>query len=228
MIEGNDRERGNGYGGSRWLVHRDYLTLMNGMRRENLDRLRSAFQTRSKGPRRPLENILKPTPRNKIAFFSFLKPADKLHRRGSKRNARPLPVISGWRRSAAGRPACRSAAIPGPRNGIAPGVEQRRDRGGMAFKRGKVQRGAAFALNPASVLPEEKVAPKTGGFDSTAFVHRIEGVAFLILSGKFIGYLPVHYAAGWVDAGCMRSILPGGCKPKSKSRRGPVLSPIAH
>ena len=122
----------------------------------------------------------------------------------------------------------RDAAIPGPRNGIASGFAQRRDCGGMAFKRGDVQRGAAFALNPASVLPEEKVAPKTGGFDSTAFVHRIEGVAFLILSGKFIGYLPVHYAAGWVDAGCMRSILPGGCKPKSKSRRGPVLSPIAH
>ena len=60
-------------------------------------------QGRSNGFQRAFENILKPIPRNKIAFFSVLKPRDKLHRRGSKRNARPLPVISGGRRSAAGR-----------------------------------------------------------------------------------------------------------------------------
>jgi len=63
----------------------------------------------------------------------------------------PCPY-SGGRRSAAGRRACRSAAnlrdeierdaaIPGPRNGIAPGLNQRRDRGAMAFLRGNVQRG---------------------------------------------------------------------------------------
>nr|WP_313771611.1 hypothetical protein [Pseudomonas protegens] len=27
-----------------------------------------------------------------------------------------------------------------------------------------------------------------------------EGVAFLILSGEYIGYLPSHYAQRWVDA----------------------------
>ena len=42
----------------------------------------------------------------------------------------------------------RDAAIPGPRNGIGSGLNQRRDRGAMAFKRGKVQRGGAKLLVP--------------------------------------------------------------------------------
>lgn len=33
-----------------------------------------------------------------------------------------------------------------------------------------------------------------------------EGIAFLILSGRYIGYLPTHYAERWVRDGKMRSI----------------------
>lgn len=57
-------------------------------------------------------------------------------------------------------------------------------------------------------LSEEQVAPKTAHLASGASAHQVEGVAFMILSGKFIGYLPVHYAARWVKEGRMRSLLP--------------------
>ena len=35
-----------------------------------------------------------------------------------------------------------------------------------------------------------------------------EGVAFLVLSGEYIGFLPTHYAERWVQAGRMRTLLP--------------------
>jgi DNA-binding transcriptional LysR family regulator len=35
-----------------------------------------------------------------------------------------------------------------------------------------------------------------------------EGIAFLILSGRYIGYLPDHFAANWVRDGKMRALLP--------------------
>lgn len=35
-----------------------------------------------------------------------------------------------------------------------------------------------------------------------------EGVAFLILTGRFVGFLPDHYAAHWVEKGMMRAIAP--------------------
>ena len=35
-----------------------------------------------------------------------------------------------------------------------------------------------------------------------------EGVAFLILTGRYLGFLPDHYAKRWVDEGLMRSVLP--------------------
>ncbi len=35
-----------------------------------------------------------------------------------------------------------------------------------------------------------------------------EGVAFLILTGRYVGFLPDHYAKRWVNEGKMRAILP--------------------
>ena len=35
-----------------------------------------------------------------------------------------------------------------------------------------------------------------------------EGIAHLILSGHFIGYLPEHFASSWVDKGLFKAILP--------------------
>ena len=43
---------------------------------------------------------------------------------------------------------------------------------------------------------------------ASASSYQAEGLAFLILSGRFIGYLPRRYAALWVERGMMRALLP--------------------
>jgi len=45
--------------------------------------------------------------------------------------------------------------------------------------------------------------------NNTATATDREGVAFLILTGRYIGYLPTHYAQLWVDQGRMRAVRPG-------------------
>lgn len=72
---------------------------------------------------------------------------------------------------------------------------------------------AARDLNSAELvrrayLSEQQVAPKTAHLAAGAAAHQVEGVAFMILSGNYLGYLPVHYAARWVKEGRMRSLLP--------------------
>jgi DNA-binding transcriptional LysR family regulator len=42
--------------------------------------------------------------------------------------------------------------------------------------------------------------------DATAYDQ--EAVAHLVLSGRYLGYLPEHYAAGFVGEGKMRALLP--------------------
>lgn len=65
-----------------------------------------------------------------------------------------------------------------------------------------------FELVRRAYLSEAQVAPKTAHLAAEAAAHQVEGVAFMILSGKYLGYLPVHYAARWVKEGRMRSLLP--------------------
>jgi len=43
-----------------------------------------------------------------------------------------------------------------------------------------------------------------------------EGIAFLVLTGKYIGYLPDHYAEQWVATGRMRAIRPQHCSYQSE------------
>ncbi len=74
---------------------------------------------------------------------------------------------------------------------------------------GRVPRDLEFAdLVRRGYLSEEQVAPLTAKLPSSATAHQIEGVAFMVLSGRFIGYLPVSYAARWVAIERMRSLLP--------------------
>ena len=77
-------------------------------------------------------------------------------------------------------------------------------------------------------LSERQVAPLTADLQSTARARQIEGVAFLVLSGWHIGYLPVSYAERWVASGRMRSILPAKYQLNTKmelvTRRGVVLT----
>ncbi|WP_270934959.1 LysR family transcriptional regulator [Falsiroseomonas oryzae] len=41
-----------------------------------------------------------------------------------------------------------------------------------------------------------------------AVAWHMEAVAALILSGRFVGHLPIHYAAQWVEAEQMRELMP--------------------
>lgn len=43
---------------------------------------------------------------------------------------------------------------------------------------------------------------------AAATSYQVEGVATLILSGQYLGFLPDHYAKRWVDKGQMRVLLP--------------------
>lgn len=45
----------------------------------------------------------------------------------------------------------------------------------------------------------------------TATATDREGIAFLILTGCYLGYLPVHFAAQWVQAGRIQTLLPATC-----------------
>jgi len=45
-------------------------------------------------------------------------------------------------------------------------------------------------------------------YQNSAIAYHDEGIAHLILTGKFIGYLPEHYASYWVDKGLFKPILP--------------------
>ena len=77
-------------------------------------------------------------------------------------------------------------------------------------------------------LSERQVAPLTAGLRSTAAASQMEGVAFLILSGWHVGYLPVAYAERWVATGSMRSVLPATYRLNTRiemvTRRGVALA----
>jgi len=54
----------------------------------------------------------------------------------------------------------------------------------------------------------ESKPPKKINFDQRATVAHMESIALMILSGKYIGYLPDHYAWQWENTDEMRAILP--------------------
>ena len=62
---------------------------------------------------------------------------------------------------------------------------------------------AADAVAPSYRLPAEAQA-RHQELNNSASASDREGMAFLILTGNFIGYLPSHYAADWVAAGMLR------------------------
>ena len=58
-------------------------------------------------------------------------------------------------------------------------------------------------------LNEDIVAPISKGIASNAVAHQMEGIAMLILTGKYIGYLPQSLAEVWLRSGQMRSVCGG-------------------
>jgi len=89
----------------------------------------------------------------------------------------------------------------------------------------------AADLAHRAYLSERQVAPLTGDLPSTATARQIEGIAFLILSGWHVGYLPVSYAERWVKSGRMRSILPEiyglNTRMELVTRRGVTLTLVS-
>jgi LysR family transcriptional regulator, transcriptional activator for bauABCD operon len=50
------------------------------------------------------------------------------------------------------------------------------------------------------------------GLTQAATAWQVEGVALLILSGGYVGFLPVHYAGEWCRAGRMRALMGGALR----------------
>jgi len=44
--------------------------------------------------------------------------------------------------------------------------------------------------------------------NATAIATQVEAVAIMIMTGRYLGYLPVHWAEGYIDKGVMRSVKP--------------------
>lgn len=45
-------------------------------------------------------------------------------------------------------------------------------------------------------------------FNEVASSPYVEGAAYLVLSGLYVGYLPTHYANNWLSQGLLRTIMP--------------------
>lgn len=66
---------------------------------------------------------------------------------------------------------------------------------------------AAATVAPNYPMSQQATALHKG-LRCTATASNREAIAFLILSGQYIGFLPSHYAAVWVDKGQMAALLP--------------------
>lgn len=64
-------------------------------------------------------------------------------------------------------------------------------------------------------VPEVDI-PESAGLQSAAQAENMEAIAFLVLSGQFIGFLPEHYASRWVERGEMRALLPERMRYQSR------------
>ncbi|MCU7892505.1 MAG: LysR family transcriptional regulator [Candidatus Thiodiazotropha sp. (ex Ustalcina ferruginea)] len=63
------------------------------------------------------------------------------------------------------------------------------------------------AVFPAAAVPLEKKSLLQIMNPAATATDR-EGAAFLILSGQYVAFLPIHYAARWVEKEKMRALLP--------------------
>ena len=59
-----------------------------------------------------------------------------------------------------------------------------------------------------AVAPSSQMAKQQAPLRITATATDREGVAFLILTGCYIGFLPTHYARQWEERGMVRAIDP--------------------
>ncbi len=67
---------------------------------------------------------------------------------------------------------------------------------------------AADAVQPAFALPQTAQRCHES-LNGTATATDREGIAFLVLTGRYIGYLPEHFAQRWTETGQLRALRPG-------------------
>lgn len=60
----------------------------------------------------------------------------------------------------------------------------------------------------SNYMRDKEVRDDGLNYQNSATAYHDEGIAHLILSGEFIGYLPEHYASYWVEKGVFKSIQP--------------------
>ncbi|MBB3231902.1 LysR family transcriptional regulator [Halomonas stenophila] len=73
------------------------------------------------------------------------------------------------------------------------------------------QLASSDAVTPAyAQSPEIKALHEP--LEATASATDREGIAFLILTGRYIGYLPTHFAERWVRDGKLRALNPDTCR----------------
>ena len=60
----------------------------------------------------------------------------------------------------------------------------------------------------SNYMRDKEVRDDGLNYQNSATAYHDEGIAHLILSGMFIGYLPEHYAKYWVDQGLFKVIQP--------------------
>ena len=80
-------------------------------------------------------------------------------------------------------------------------------------------------------LRERDVAPISRDLPTNARAHQIEGIAHLVLTGKYVGYLPEQFANYWVRDGKMASVGDGAFDQPSElklvKKRGAPLTLVA-
>ena len=64
-------------------------------------------------------------------------------------------------------------------------------------------------------IPDAHI-PSAEMLNVAAYAENMEAIAILILSGRFIGFLPDHYAAQWFRSGEMKTILPNRMRYESQ------------
>ncbi len=60
----------------------------------------------------------------------------------------------------------------------------------------------------SNYMRDKETRNDTLNYQNSAIAYHDEGIAHLILSGEFIGYLPEHFACSWVNKGLFKPILP--------------------
>lgn len=100
-----------------------------------------------------------------------------------------------------------------------------RDESELTLELLNLQHFAQHAYSESELRDESKT-----GLTPAASGQYTEGIAMLILTGNFIGFLPQHYARNWVDAGLMRPLLQANIRKTTRIRllyhEGAVVMPL--